>query len=69
MQVRAGGYIEPSRFSQEIVRAHGTAGFDVRVLKWSVFGIYDDDTAWRVGGFVDGALSYLGWGVSIGVWH
>jgi hypothetical protein len=69
LQVRAGGYVEPSRFDTDIVRGHGTAGFDLRVLEWSVFGIYDDDTTWRVGGFVDGARHYLGWGVSVGVWH
>lgn len=69
LQVRAGTYLEPSRFSKEIVRAHGTAGLDVRLIEWSVLGLFDDDTAWRVGAFVDGAQRYLSMGLTAGIWH
>lgn len=69
LQVRAGTDLEPSRFSKEIVRAHGTAGLDLRLIEWSVLGLFDDDTAWRVGAFVDGAQRYLSMGLTAGVWH
>lgn len=69
LQLRAGTYVEPSRFDRSIVRVHGTAGFDLRVLSWSVFHIFDDDTSWRVGGVVDGADRYLSIGVTAGLWH
>jgi hypothetical protein len=34
-----------------------------------VFGAFPADTEWRVGGSLDAGRSYLGWGVSIGVWR
>ena len=69
LQVRVGSYVEPSRFDQHIVRAHGTAGFDFRILEWSVFSLFDEDTSWRVGAVVDGAQRYLSIGLSAGIWH
>jgi hypothetical protein len=69
LKLRAGSYLEPTRFREGAPRLHGTFGFDVKLLNWSVFGIWDEDTYWRVGGFVDGTRGYLGWGVSVGVWH
>ncbi len=69
LQLRAGSYVEPSRFSQKIVRVHGTAGFDLRLFQWSVFGFFDDDTSWRVGAGIDGAQRYLSLGMTAGIWH
>jgi hypothetical protein len=69
VQARAGSYYEPSRFSQPSARLHGTLGFDVKFLCWSVFGLFDDWTTWRLGGVIDGARDYFGWSVSVGIWH
>jgi len=69
LQVRVGSYLEPSRFQQNRARVHGTAGFDLRLFSWRVFGLFEEGTAWRAGGFVDGTRGYLGWGASVGVWH
>jgi hypothetical protein len=71
--VRAGGYDEPTRFTSTpgaSARLHATGGFDVRIpIEWSVFGLLDDDTTFRVGGAVDGAPRYFGWAASAGLWH
>ena len=69
LQVRGGGYVEPSRFHPELARVHGTLGFDLRLFDWSVFGLFDDDSTWRGGGFADVSRDYVSWGVSVGLWH
>jgi hypothetical protein len=67
--VRAGSYLEPTRFRAGRRRLHGTGGFDVRVLRWSAFGLFDDDTLFRLSGAVDGARDYFGWSAGAGVLH
>lgn len=69
LQVRAGTYLEPTRYREGLPRVHGTTGFDVKVLPWTVFGLFDEGTWWRAGGFVDYTRDYLAWSVSVGVWH
>lgn len=69
VQIRAGSYLEPSRFSRSTPRLHGTLGLEVRLFRWSVFGLLDEDTSWRVGGYGDVARNYLGWGVTAGMWY
>jgi hypothetical protein len=69
LKVRAGTYGEPTRFAASNARLHGTLGFDAKVFPWSVFGLFDQKTEWRVSGSLDAAARYLGWGVSVGVWH
>ena len=71
LRVRGGSYLEPSRFrsNQKGARLHATFGFDQKVFSWDVFGVWPEDTAWRVGGSLDASRSYLGWGISIGNWH
>lgn len=69
LKVRAGTYLEPTRFAEGRARIHAAGGFDVKLFRWSVLGLFDDDTHWRAGGCVDGARDYFGWGVGIGVWH
>lgn len=69
LQVRAGVYGEPSRFRAELWRIHATLGFDARLFEWSVLGVFDDDTAWRAGGFADVSRDYVSWGASVGFWH
>lgn len=68
-KARIGSYLEPSRFASGTDRLHGTAGFDSKVFGWSVFGLFDEDTEWRIGAAADGARQYLAWGFSVGVWH
>jgi len=68
--LRAGSYLEPTRFDTSSPRPHATAGFDVHVpVAWSVFGLFDDDTTFRVGGALDSAERYFAWTASLGVWR
>lgn len=71
LKLSAGSYIEPTRSSgnPHRFRTHGTLGTEIDVLPWTVFGLFDDGTRWRVAGSIDLSREYLGWGVSIGVWH
>jgi len=69
LQVRAGSYLEPTRYREGSARIHATLGFDLRLLLWSVFGLFDADACWRVGGAIDGARNYFGWGATVGLWH
>jgi hypothetical protein len=69
LKVRAGTYLEPSRFEQGRVRPHVTGGLEVKVLPWTVFGLFDQATWWRVSGFLDAARQYSSFGVSVGIWH
>jgi hypothetical protein len=69
IQVRAGSYLEPSRFRAGQPRPHGTLGVEVRLFRWSVFGLLDEDTSFRVGGYGDLARNYFGWGVTAGIWY
>jgi hypothetical protein len=68
--LRGGTYYEPTRFRAGTSRVHGTGGLDIRIpIVWSVFGLLEDDTTFRVGGAVDGTLRYFGWSVTAGLWH
>ena len=68
--LRGGSYLEPSRFRDIPLRVHGTGGLDIRIpTEWSVFGLLDDDTTFRVGGAVDFSKRYFGWGVGAGIWR
>jgi hypothetical protein len=42
---------------------------DVRVLRSSVFGLYDEGTLFRLSGAVDLARDYFGWGLGVGIFH
>lgn len=69
LKLRAGSYAEPTRFRHGSTRLHGTFGFELNVLEWSVFGLFHEDTEWRLSGTLDAARGYFGPGVSIGNWH
>jgi hypothetical protein len=71
LKVRGGTYLEPSRFASNPkgARLHATFGFDQKLFPWEVFGAYPAGTEWRVSGSIDASRSYLGWGVTIGVWR
>ena len=70
-KVRGGTYLEPSRFESNTkgARLHATFGFDQKVFPWQVFGAFPEGTEWRVSGSIDASRSYLGWGITIGVWR
>ncbi|MEO6420371.1 MAG: hypothetical protein ABIP39_13225, partial [Polyangiaceae bacterium] len=69
LQVRAGSYLEPTRFKESSPRLHGTTGFDTKLFSWTVFNLLDEGTYFRAGGSVDVARGYFGWGVSAGIWR
>lgn len=69
VKVRAGTYGEPSRFATSGNRLHGTFGFDAKLFPWEVFGLFEEGTEWLLSSSIDAAPRYLGWGVSVGVWH
>lgn len=65
--LRAGSYLEPSRFRHSSSRLHGTAGFQVRLFEWDAFGLADPGTIWRLSTAVDGARGYFAWSVGLGM--
>jgi hypothetical protein len=67
--LRAGSYLEPTRFRSAGARVHGTGGFDVRVLESEVFGLYDEGTRFRISGAVDAARDYFGWSIGVGLFR
>ncbi len=68
LKTRAGIYFEPSRFEDGQTREHFTLGFDVRVLKWDLFGLFPDHE-WAISSFVDFAERYQNFGFGVGTWH
>ena len=69
LQLRGGTYMEPTRFRTSSPRAHATAGFELRVVDWSLFGIYPDDNSFRISGAVDVSREYFGWSLGVGSWY
>ena len=69
MKIRAGTYLEPTRFAQSTPRIHGTLGFDISLFKWNVFGLWPDDYRWQVSAALDLARKYTSFSVGIGGWY
>lgn len=69
LMLRAGSYMEPTRFRESSARLHGTTGFEVRVLDWSMFGIFPEDNSFRISGAIDSARGYFGWSLGVGSWY
>jgi hypothetical protein len=69
VKVRAGSYVEPTRSDAGLMRVHGTLGLEAKVFPWTVFGLWEEGSEWRISGALDVAQRYLGWGISIGNWH
>ena len=73
VRARVGSYIEPTRFGSEpdakAFRQHATFGADVYLFRWTVFGLFEDGTAWRATVAFDLAPRYQSYGLSIGNWH
>jgi len=68
LQLRAGSYMEPTRFRESTARLHATTGFELRLVDWSLFGIFPEDNAFRVSGAVDVSREYFGWSLGLGSW-
>jgi hypothetical protein len=62
LKVRAGAYVEPSRFARGYYRPHATLGSDVRMFDaWGY--------SFRATATIDGAPRYFDWGLSLGFWY
>jgi hypothetical protein len=68
VKMRAGTYLEPSRFAGVGYRVHGTLGTEIRLFSWDLFGLLDEFT-FRAGATVDVAERYLNVGFGFGFWH
>lgn len=69
LKLRAGTYLEPTRFATSSPRGHITAGFDVKLAVWNVFGLWPDDYMWRLGFGGDLAHRYTTWGITLAGWY
>jgi len=69
LKVRGGSYIEPTRFEGGEERIHATAGLDIKLAVWNVFGLWPDDYMWRLGLGGDAARDYYTWGLTIAGWY
>jgi hypothetical protein len=69
VKLRAGSYLEPTRFETSDMRVHGTAGIDIKLFRWNVFGAWPDDYMWRLGLGGDASTRYYTFGLSIGGWY
>jgi hypothetical protein len=67
--LRAGSYLEPTRFRGGEPRVHGTGGFDFRLFRSSLFGLHDEGTPFRVSAAVDGARDYFAWSVGAAIFR
>lgn len=68
VRVRAGVYVEPSRFESGTAREHFTTGADFKLFPFDAWGLIGA-TTWRVSMMVDAAPRYFNWGFGIGAWH
>jgi hypothetical protein len=69
LKVRAGTYMEPTRFDGSEPRLHATAGLDIKLAVWNVFGLWPDNYMWRLGLGADVAHRYSTWGLTIAGWY
>jgi hypothetical protein len=66
LRLRAGSYLEASRFPETSPRLHGTAGAQVRVFSFRLAG---HERRVAVSGAADIATRYKNLGVSVGFWN
>ena len=69
LRLRGGSYYEPALIAGTHSRTHGTGGLDVKLFKWSVFGLLKPFNYWQLSLGADAARSYLNTAFSIGIWH
>ena len=68
LRVRAGSYLEPSRFADGNIRQHFTFGGDVRLLPFDLFGLTRGQI-WRFTVSGDLAPRYSNFGFGVAAWH
>lgn len=68
LRLRAGVYMEPSRFVDGTARQHFTFGGDLRIFAWDLFGLVPMTTL-KLSAFLDVAPRYQNFGFAIGAWH
>ncbi|MGH7434080.1 MAG: hypothetical protein ACRENE_00230 [Polyangiaceae bacterium] len=68
LTLRAGTYVEPSRYDSGSPRQHFTFGGDVRLFPLDFWGLLPRAN-WKIGLFVDLAPRYVNGGIGIGEWH
>ncbi|MFL5303617.1 MAG: hypothetical protein ACJ8F1_00315 [Polyangia bacterium] len=66
LRLRAGTYLEPSRFMETSARWHATGGFEVRVFAFHLGG---HERRVSISGAADVASEYKNLGFSIGFWN
>ena len=66
MRLRAGSYLEASRFPETSARLHGTAGFEARVFAFRLAG---HERRVAISGASDLAVRYKNLALSIGFWN
>jgi len=69
LKLRAGAYLEPTRFDDASPRMHVTGGLDAKLVVWNVFGLWPDNYMWRLGLGADKARDYFTWGLTIAGWY
>jgi hypothetical protein len=69
LRLRAGTYLELATTEEGHSRMHGTGGVDIKLFKWSIFGLLEPFDYWQLSLAADGARSYLNTSFSIGFWH
>jgi hypothetical protein len=65
LRLRAGSYLEASRFPETTARLHGTAGFEVRVFAFRLGG---HERRVSISAASDLAARYKNLALSIGFW-
>ena len=68
MVLRAGTYVEPSRYEAADPRQHFTFGGDVRLFPLDFWGLLPE-TSWKISFAIDLAPRYSNYGIGIGNWH
>jgi hypothetical protein len=68
MLLRAGTYVEPSRYDIGTLRQHVTFGADIRLFPLDFWGLLPEAN-WKLGIMIDLAPRYANGGIGIGNWH
>jgi hypothetical protein len=68
MLLRAGTYVEPSRYDGGTPRQHFTFGADVHLFPLDFWGLLPEAN-WKLAVFLDLAPRYTNGGIGIGAWH
>jgi hypothetical protein len=69
LRLRTGSYYEPALIAGTQGRIHAAGGLDVKLFRWSVFGLFAPFDYWQLSLGADGARAYLNTAFSIGIWH